>query len=104
MRAEQDTARDRLNEAQSKRRDHHRGNGADTNAAVTLEDFYAYMLMHNYIFAPTGDLWPASSVNARIPPVGKIPASTWLDKNKPVEQMTWAPGEPAIITDKMISH
>ena len=104
MRADQDTARGRLNEAQRKRRDHLRGNGADINAAVSLEDFYAYMLMHNYIFAPTGDLWPASSVNARIPPIGKMSASTWLDKNKPVEQMTWAPGEPAIITDKMISH
>jgi hypothetical protein len=61
-----------------------------------------------YIFAPTGELWPAASVNARIPPitVGDKPvtATAWLDHNKPVEQMTWAPSEPQIITGRMISH
>jgi hypothetical protein len=31
-----------------------------------------------------------------------IPASTWLDRNKPVEQMTWAPGCPMVIRDKLI--
>ena len=47
------------------------------------------MLKHNYIFAPTGELWPASSVNARIPPIigrerraSRDPASVWLDKNQ----------------------
>ena len=74
---------------------------------LTLGDFWAYMLQHNYIFAPTGELWPAASVNSRIPPiiVGtnekgepiKIPASVWLDQRKPVEQMTWSPGEPTLI-------
>ena len=33
---------------------------------VTLDDFYAYMPMHQYIFAPTGDMWPGSSVNQRL--------------------------------------
>jgi hypothetical protein len=71
------------------------------------------MLQHNYIFAPTGEPWPASSVNARIAPIsvgvgedGKlkfITASTWLDQNKPVEQMTWAPGEPQLIKDRLIT-
>ncbi len=41
--------------------------GADVG--VKLEDFYAYMPMHNYIFAPSREPWPAASVNARIPPV-----------------------------------
>ena len=36
---------------------------------VTLADFYAYMPLHNYIFAPSREPWPASSVNARISPV-----------------------------------
>lgn len=110
MKGEAQNARERLNQAQEQRRERFRYNGSGQTAenGVTLDDFHAYMLMHNYIFTPTGDLWPANSVNARIPPitVGKklMPASTWLDKNKPVEQMTWAPGEPAIITGKMISH
>jgi hypothetical protein len=76
--------------------------------AVSLADFYAYMPMHSYIFAPTREMWPAASFNARIPPVrvGKedIKASLWLDQNNPVEQMTWAPGLPMIIPDRLISE
>ena len=41
---------------------------AQEAAGVTLTDFHAYMPMHAYIFIPTRVLWPASSVNARIPP------------------------------------
>jgi hypothetical protein len=32
-----------------------------------------------------------------------IAASRWLDENKPVEQMTWAPGEPQLIRDRLIT-
>lgn len=70
---------------------------------VGLDDFFAYMPMHNYIFIPCRTPWPAASVNARIPPVplfdasgtpipddrGKqkhIPAAAWLDQNRPIEQ------------------
>jgi Family of unknown function (DUF5906) len=86
---------------------------------VKLDDFYGYMPMHNYIFVPARDVWPAASVNARIPPVeltrngkpvldehGKqkfISASAWIDQNRPVEQMTWAPGLPMLIKDRLIS-
>ena len=86
---------------------------------VSLNDFYAYMPMHMYIFVPSGELWPASSVNSRIVPQvlvgddGKpvlgdngepktISAGAWLDRNRPVEQMTWAPGQPMIIRDRLI--
>jgi hypothetical protein len=31
-------------------------------------------------------------------------AAAWLDRHKPVEQMTWAPGEPMIIRDRLISE
>jgi hypothetical protein len=87
---------------------------------VGLEDFVAYMPQHNYIFTPTREPWPASSVNARIPPVAlfdgdgnpllddegeeiRVPASMWLDKKQPVEQMTWAPGLPMEIRDRLIA-
>jgi hypothetical protein len=33
----------------------------------------------------------------------KVPASAWLDRNKPVEQMTWAPGMPTIIRNRLIA-
>ena len=81
---------------------------------MKLKDFYAYMPMHNYIFAPSREPWPAASVNARIPPIvigtdneGEditIKASVWIDKNQPVEMMTWAPGMPMIITDRLIAE
>jgi hypothetical protein len=74
---------------------------------VRLDDFVAYLPMHNYVFLPTREPWPAKSVNVRLPPVpapgGKdIPASAWLDANARVEQMTWAPGEPPLINDRLI--
>jgi hypothetical protein len=76
---------------------------------------------HKYIFIPTREMWPATSVNSRVPPVplldrnGEpvldkdekqkfIPANAWLDQNKPVEQMTWAPGEPMEIKDRLVSE
>ena len=33
-----------------------------------------------------------------------IAASVWLGKNKPVEQITWAPGLPAVIKDRLIAE
>src|SRR5215467_13096548 len=64
--------------------------GGKPPKGVRLEDFYAYMPEHRYIFAPTGQIWPASSVDARLGPVGNVKASAWLDENRAVEQMTWA--------------
>jgi hypothetical protein len=33
---------------------------------VSLADFHAYMPMHTYIFVPSREMWPASSVDARL--------------------------------------
>lgn len=81
---------------------------------VEIEDFHAYMPMHNYVYVPVRDVWPAASVNARVAPVvvGKddngenitVKAAAWLDQNRPVEQMTWAPGEPMLIEDRLVSE
>jgi hypothetical protein len=77
------------------------------NDGVSLADFYAYMPTHNYIFAPTREMWPPESINARLAPIDvggeEIRASLWLDQNSPVEQMTWGPGLPMIIENKLIS-
>jgi hypothetical protein len=87
--------------------------------SISVDDFFAHMPSHLYIFEPTRDLWPASSVNARIAPIPltesegkpllddegrprKISAAAWLDRNRPVEMMTWAPGEPVLIRDKLM--
>ena len=86
---------------------------------VSLDDFRAYMPAHSYIYTPTRELWPASSVNARLPPVpladangqpvldGKgnpktIAAAAWLDRHRSVEQMTWIPGQPMLIPNHLI--
>jgi hypothetical protein len=87
---------------------------------VSLTDFCAYMPQHSYIYMPTREFWPATSVNARILPIPvfkdnepvldkkgnqvRINASTWLDQNRPIEQMTWVPGEEVIIRDRLISE
>ena len=98
----------------------HPAPGKDSNVGVNLADFYALMPTHDYIFTPSREAWPASSVNAQIEPVqlfkknGKpmldengetvfIKASTWLDQNRPVEMMTWAPGLPLVVPDRLIS-
>jgi hypothetical protein len=79
------------------------------------------MPQHTYIFTPTREPWPASSVDARLGTVPlfnsdgtpsldekhkqkRIKAGKWLDRNKPVEQMTWAPGEPLLIRDRLIAE
>jgi hypothetical protein len=75
------------------------------NGGVCLTDFFAYMPMHSYIYWPTRELWPASSVNARVPPPEKgVKASLWLDQHRPIEQMTWAPGSPMLIANRLISE
>ncbi|MCI0598595.1 MAG: DUF5906 domain-containing protein [Beijerinckiaceae bacterium] len=103
------------------------GNGLDsaadalrTGEGVSIDDFRAFMEMHAYIFTPSGAMWPASSVNSRIPPIPlfkkdgeplldkdgnqkKIQTAAWLDKHRPVETMTWAPGESMLIPDRLIS-
>jgi hypothetical protein len=88
---------------------------------VTLNDFYAFMPTHTYVFTPSRELWPAASVNSRVPPVLRlkangrpmldeegdeiyIRANVWLDEHRSVEMMTWAPGLPLKIADRLISE
>ena len=87
---------------------------------VNMEDFVAYMPAHFYIFTPCREPWVGASVNSRLPRVpvldqhrrpkydkhGKpitISPTSWLDRNRPVEQMTWAPGLPMTIKDRLVA-
>src|SRR5262249_62103755 len=84
------------------------------------DDCGSYTPQPRYTFAPTPELWPAESINGRLPPVpvlddagnamlgrdGKplmMRASVWLDGNAAVEQMTWCPGLPMIVEDRLVS-
>jgi hypothetical protein len=91
----------------------------DDNQPVSKEDFCRYLLQPNaYFFIPCRELWPGTSVNARLPVVpvltqsgqpkrdknGKpiyMSASKWIDDNRRVEQATWHPGLPMFITDRL---
>jgi hypothetical protein len=115
----------------SPRPDHRKPNGQSPHQSaaalsatdgVSVDDFHAYMPMHAYIFIPTGELWPASSIDSRFPrqqlvdrngrpmvdkadrKIKTIKASQWLDKYKPVEQTTWAPGKKQIIEGWIVSE
>ena len=89
--------------------------------AITVTDFYAVMPTHSYIYTPNREMWPAASINARIPPIAVCDdegkpvlnkngapemtlASKWLDQNRPVEQLTWCPGLPELIRDRLIQQ
>ncbi|WP_156406220.1 primase-helicase family protein [Hydrogenophaga sp. Root209] len=75
-------------------------------AGISLGDFYAYMPSHSYLFVPTRELWPASSVNGRVqwPKNGakKVRPSDWLDRNRPIEQMTWHPACEMLVHDRVM--
>jgi hypothetical protein len=61
--------------------------------SVSFLDFHAYLPAHQYIFAPTRELWPSASVNARVTvpqelgPHGKpLKPSQWLDLYRPLSK------------------
>jgi hypothetical protein len=92
---------------------------ASPEKLLPVGDFVAHMSTKKFIYMPTGDLWPAASVDARVPPCEVVDssgnpilkstgeplrelASDWLSSHAPVEQMTFAPGEPKVIHGKLM--
>src|SRR5262245_5437664 len=86
--------------------------------ALTLDDLCAFAPSRSCIYLPCKSPWPNASVDERLPPMprldasgspvlnakGKVimlTASEWLAKNRSVEAMTWAPGEPEFIRGKL---
>src|SRR5262249_23626013 len=77
-------------------------------AALRPKALTAHLQMNIRVSRPPRGRWPGSSVNAVLPAVQiskdkSIAASTWIDRNQAVEQMTWAPGEDEMIHDRLIS-
>jgi hypothetical protein len=80
--------------------------------AIGLEDFYALPAVNQFLFMPTRELWPRTSVDGLLPPIqtgrkraGKyvvLKPSSWLTQYRRVEQLSWVPGLPEIIEDKLI--
>lgn len=94
-------------------------------AGPALDDFYAFLPTHQYLYRPTGALWPMATIDRVIGPVvvgtkpkkqtkkqiadkapiemieDEIPAHLWLDRNAGVVAMTWAPGLPQLVRDRV---
>jgi Family of unknown function (DUF5906) len=66
-----------------------------------IEDFYAYPEQNACIYTPNSSIWPAAYVDKRMPLVQGMKASKWLAQNRETQQITWAPGQPQIIKDKL---
>jgi hypothetical protein len=83
-----------------------------TDGAIGLDDFYAVPASNQFLFMPTRELWPSESVNGILPPIQTavkrngawvtIKPTVWLKQYRRVEQLTWVPGLPEIIEDKLL--
>jgi hypothetical protein len=73
---------------------------------VRMEDLLFYMPDAKVLHRPTGTLWVASAVNARLPwpKAGnkKIKPSDYLARNQAIEQLVWDPHRPQIIEDELM--
>jgi hypothetical protein len=83
---------------------------------ISCDDFYSHLPAGSYLFVPTMEHWQAKSVDGFLPPVQityqdadgntkvkKIKPHLWLDQNRPIQQMTWLPGKPMIIENRLLT-
>ncbi len=74
---------------------------------IALSDLWAYLPQSRYIHRPSRELWGPQGVTTVLPTScvpGGLKATTWLNRNRHVEQMTWAPGKPEIIEGAYIQE
>jgi hypothetical protein len=64
------------------------------------DDFIYYRPENKCIYLPTGDMWPRESVSAST----KKGTLLKITKERHVSVMTWAPGHPQIIYDKIVNQ
>ena len=75
----------------------------DKGEGCSMTDFYAVLPLHKYMFVPTRDMWPAETINGLFGRPGELdPPNTVLDKMRGVQAITWAPGFPLIVNDKLV--
>jgi hypothetical protein len=79
--------------------------------AKALDDYWAHIPSGKMIFERTGELHNAASVDKHIGRIKDamktegqgVQASTWLSQKRFVNSIGWAPGEPKIIDDKVLT-
>jgi hypothetical protein len=92
-----------------------------SDSGVHIDDFYSLMTQSGaYIFVPGRTTWPRDKVDGRLPAVPLLDkqgrpvldkkgkpkieaASRYLDRVRHVEAMSWDPGEPLVIKDRLPS-
>ncbi|PSO25111.1 primase-helicase family protein [Bradyrhizobium sp. MOS002] len=81
------------------------------DGAISFEDLYAIPDSNRFMFLPARTTWPKESVDSILPKIlgekrngkfVKIKPSDWLKQHRRVEQVTWMPGWPEIIEDKLL--
>ena len=72
-------------------------------STVVVTDFYAYLPTHRFLFVPTRQLWPGASINVALGQIAGMGAAAWLDANRPVHQMSWSPGDPELVRDRLVA-
>lgn len=88
--------------------------GTNMPEGRSTDDFYAFLPTHKFMNVHTRTLWPAVTIDSIIRPIQigvddkgnpkSVKASIWLDNHRKVDDMTWAPGEPMIVTDRLINN
>jgi hypothetical protein len=84
-----------------------KSDSTDNPHGIGLTELYAHLPSGRYIYKPSRELWPGGSINMLIPSrcvPGGLRATTWVTRNRHVEQMTWQPGEPQIIEDQLMTE
>lgn len=68
-----------------------------SNSVGEFADYYAYMEKPELLYLPTRKFFPVKNVEART----RKGFGKWLAKNRAIHSVTWAPGLPTIIENKI---
>ena len=80
------------------------GETPHTLAAVSMDDFYAVLPQAKYLYTPTRAMWTAETINRLFGPteMGEPTPAMILDQMRGVQAMTWAPGLPLIVKNRLV--
>ena len=67
-----------------------------------IRDFFAHLPTGKFLYAPTGELWPAHSVDSQFPKTNGSKASDALRNCKPISQIVWHPDYPQVVQDEVL--
>ena len=73
-------------------------------ASALLDDFRADMPLHNFIFLPSREPWPASSVNSRLSPMPVLDANGKPVLNETASRNLFRQAHGSIKTNRSSSY